>query len=116
MECADPVMSEQSLYERMLHVMGKEMERIHENEKVDEGVLDRIVDLLRIYADRCHQGEEEEILEHVISMKCSSDERSKMMNVLTRECVLARSAADHASAPDTINTGRTMAVLRRLFK
>jgi len=62
-------MIEHRLIERMVALMRQELERIRANIAVDPEFafvdpvfIDTAVDFLRIYADRCHHGKEEDIL------------------------------------------------------
>jgi hemerythrin-like domain-containing protein len=55
-------MREHRVIERMLAVLSRELEAMHEQGRVDPGLIDVATDFIRTYADRCHHGKEEEIL------------------------------------------------------
>jgi len=57
-----PLMREHRLIERMIALMGREIEQINASGKVNTGFLMVAVDFIRTYADRTHHGKEEDIL------------------------------------------------------
>jgi hemerythrin-like domain-containing protein len=57
-----PLMIEHRLIERMIAVIGKEVERIEGGGAPDPAFIDEAIDFIHTYADRCHHGKEEDIL------------------------------------------------------
>ncbi len=92
-----PMMMEHRLIERMVALMRQELERIRSNVAVDPEFafvdpvfIDLAVDFLRIYADRCHHGKEEDILFSELTNKDLAPDLKKLMDDLTEEHVRAR--------------------------
>jgi hemerythrin-like domain-containing protein len=92
-----PMMMEHRLIERMVGLMRQELERIRSNVAVDPEFafvdpvfIDIAVDFLRIYADRCHHGKEEDILFSELTNKDLAPDLKKLMDDLTEEHVRAR--------------------------
>jgi hemerythrin-like domain-containing protein len=46
----------------MLRILEKVVSKLEEKERVDPAHLERIVEFLRIFADKCHHGKEEDLL------------------------------------------------------
>lgn len=80
-----PLMIEHRLIERMIDVMRHELDRISRDHAVDRVFIDTAVDFIRIYADRCHHGKEEDILFRELKKKNLSAELSRIMNELIEE-------------------------------
>jgi len=92
-----PLMIEHRLSERMVGLMRQELERIRSNILVDPEFafvdpvfIDTAVDFLRIYADRCHHGKEEDILFAELANKDLAPDMKRIMDELTEEHVRAR--------------------------
>lgn len=85
-----PLMIEHRLIERMIKLMDSQLQRTKKENKIDAGFIDTAVDFIRIYADRCHHGKEEDILFKSLSGKELSVEHKKIMNELIREHVMGR--------------------------
>jgi hemerythrin-like domain-containing protein len=92
-----PLMIEHRLIERMVALMRQELERIRANIAVDPEFafvdpvfIDTSVDFLRIYADRCHHGKEEDILFTELANKDLAPDLKKIMDDLIEEHVRAR--------------------------
>jgi len=92
-----PLMIEHRLIERMVGLMRQELERIRANIAVDPEFafvdpvfIDTAVDFLRIYADRCHHGKEEDILFAELADKDLDPDLKKIMDQLVEEHVRAR--------------------------
>jgi len=97
MQPIGPLMIEHRLIERMVALMRQELERIRANIAVDPEFafvdpvfIDTAVDFLRIYADRCHHGKEEDILFAELATKDLAPDLKKTMDDLTAEHVQAR--------------------------
>jgi hemerythrin-like domain-containing protein len=92
-----PMMIEHRLIERMVALMRQELERIRCNVAVDPEFafvdpvfIDIALDFLRIYADRCHHGKEEDILFAELAQKELPPDLKKIIDELTEEHVRAR--------------------------
>jgi hemerythrin-like domain-containing protein len=66
---AGPLMKEHRLIERLIISMEKELGRMKRDKTADVVYIDKAVDFIRVYADRCHHGKEEEILFKSLSEK-----------------------------------------------
>ena len=85
-----PLMTEHRLIERMIKVMSVELQRISQEGTVDPVFIDTAVDFIRMYADRCHHGKEEDILFTVLAKKPMSAEHKKVMEQLIKEHAFGR--------------------------
>jgi hemerythrin-like domain-containing protein len=80
-----PLMIEHRLIERMLAVIQKEIGRGEKQNKINPEFIDLAVDFIRIYADRCHHGKEEDILFRDLKQKPLSVEEKQIMDELIEE-------------------------------
>lgn len=87
---AGPLMKEHRLIERMIGIMGRELEKIRKEKKLDPVFIDTAVDFIRTYADRCHHGKEEDILFRELAKKDMSDEHARITAELIEEHRLGR--------------------------
>jgi hemerythrin-like domain-containing protein len=85
-----PLMIEHRLIEKMLTVIKKEIEHCDRQKKINPEFIDLAVDFIRIYADRCHHGKEEDILFRDLSQKPLSDEHKRIMEELVEEHRMGR--------------------------
>jgi hemerythrin-like domain-containing protein len=85
-----PLMIEHRLIERMISLMGKELDFMKSSNKANSSFIDTIVDFIRTYADHCHHGKEENILFRELKKKDLSAEHNKIMDELIREHILGR--------------------------
>jgi hemerythrin-like domain-containing protein len=90
-----PLMIEHRLIEKMIDVIKKERDRIKVLQEINPPFITTLVDFIRIYADRCHHGKEENILFRELIKKPLSIEHKKILYELTEEHKFGR-----------INTGR----------
>ena len=79
---AGPLMIEHRLIEQAVSLIEKESEIIRSGGKLDLPLLTSMIDFMRIYADRCHHGKEEEILFSYLEGKDMDEEHREMMSVL----------------------------------
>ncbi len=47
---------------RMLKILGKAAEKLKKGEEVERDVLEKILEFIRVFADECHHGKEEDLL------------------------------------------------------
>ncbi len=80
-----PLMIEHRLIEKMLVVIQKEIEQGEQQNKINPEFIDLAVDFIRVYADRCHHGKEEDILFRDLSKKALSGEEKQIMDELIEE-------------------------------
>jgi hemerythrin-like domain-containing protein len=80
-----PLMIEHRLIERMIDVIAKEIIRIEKELRVDPSFIDTVVDFIRIYADKCHHGKEEDILFRELEKKDLKKVDRKVMEELIEE-------------------------------
>ena len=85
-----PLMVEHRLIERMIALVDREAKRIRATGKVDTDFVLSAIDFIRLYADRCHHGKEEEILFRDLAKKKMSPEHRALMDELIREHVHGR--------------------------
>jgi hemerythrin-like domain-containing protein len=92
-----PLMIEHRLIERMVHLMRQDLERIRANILVDPEFafvdpvfIDVAVDFMRIYADRCHHGKEEDILFAGLAGKSLPPDLQAILDELIEEHKQAR--------------------------
>lgn len=85
-----PMMIEHRLIERMIKVMDSEAKRIEIEGVLNLALIDKAVDFIRMYADRCHHGKEEGILFRELEKKNISREHKKIMDELVEEHKLGR--------------------------
>lgn len=80
-----PLMIEHRLIEKMVDMMGKELNRIERDRSGNPEFIEAVIDFIRIYADRCHHGKEEDILFRDLKKKSISDAHKKIMGELIEE-------------------------------
>jgi hemerythrin-like domain-containing protein len=85
-----PMMIEHRLIERMIEAMKVEIDRIGRAGEVDPVFVEKAVDFIRTYADRCHHGKEEDILFRELKKKELSGEHARIMIELEGEHRLGR--------------------------
>jgi hemerythrin-like domain-containing protein len=85
-----PMMIEHRLIERMLAVARKELERFWKEKKINPQFVLELVDFIRLYADRCHHGKEEDILFRELAKKPLTEEHRKVVEDLVKEHNWAR--------------------------
>ncbi|MDP8222553.1 MAG: hemerythrin domain-containing protein [Candidatus Lernaella stagnicola] len=85
-----PLMIEHRLIERMIRRIERELEAMAQSGEADVLFLDRAVDFIRTYADRCHHGKEEDILFRELDKKDLTPEQRRIMEELFEEHVLGR--------------------------
>jgi hemerythrin-like domain-containing protein len=90
-------MIEHRLIERLIALMGRELNRIKDNVAVepefafvDPVFIDTAVDFIRTYADRCHHGKEEDILFAELARKDLAPEHRQTMAELIEDHAWAR--------------------------
>jgi len=87
-----PLMIEHRLIERMIKQLKEKSQRFQKEKAADILFIDKAVDFIRRYADRCHHGKEEGILFRDLVKKQLQPEHKKIMDELVREHTYARNA------------------------
>jgi hemerythrin-like domain-containing protein len=87
------LMIEHRFIERMVGLMNAEIGKIKKENKADVAFIDTALDFLKVYADRCHHGKEEDILFRGLSGKKISTEHRNIMEGLLQEHVYGRKMA-----------------------
>jgi len=100
-----PLMVEHRLIERMIGQIEREAKRIRVTGKVDTDFILTAIEFIRIYADRCHHGKEEEILFRELKLKSLSSEHQR---------TLVELEAEHAQGRKTV--ARIALVRERVLK
>lgn len=85
-----PLMIEHRLIERMIKQLNGKSKIFHKEKEVDTIFIDKTVDFIRMYADRCHHGKEEYILFRDLAKKQLQPEHKKIMDELVSEHVYGR--------------------------
>ncbi len=80
-----PLMIEHRLIEKMLAVIQKAIDRGEQQNRINPEFIDSAVEFIRMYADRCHHGKEEDILFRDLNKKPLSDEHRRIMGELVEE-------------------------------
>lgn len=62
MKPTDQLMEEHRAIELMLSILEEASVRLEQNQAVDPNHLDQMIDFIRIFADKCHHGKEEDLL------------------------------------------------------
>ncbi len=83
-------MIEHRLIERMVAVLDKQRATIEGGSPPDNDLLDQAADFMRVYADRCHHGKEEELLFAKLQTKPMSPEMVSAMDRLMADHVRSR--------------------------
>jgi hemerythrin-like domain-containing protein len=78
-------MIEHRLIERMIRVIGAELQRIEKKGEVNPQFVDAAVDFIRTYTDDCHHGKEEKILFRDLELKPLTPELKRILDELIEE-------------------------------
>jgi len=85
-----PLMIEHRLIERVLASMRVDVDRFREAGAAQPAVVERYVDFIRTYADRCHHGKEEDILFRELRVKPLSSAHGRALDELIEDHKWAR--------------------------
>ncbi len=84
------LMKEHRVIERMIKLMQEELQKIAKLKKADVIFIDKALDFIKTYADKCHHGKEEDILFRDLLKKRLLAEHKKTLNELIEEHIYAR--------------------------
>jgi hemerythrin-like domain-containing protein len=90
----EPLLAEHRLTERMVAVMEWRVSDMESIGTADLRFIEGAVEFLRIYADRCHHGKEEQVLFRELARKPLSAEHRRVLDELTAEHVFARQTTE----------------------
>jgi hemerythrin-like domain-containing protein len=90
MQSRGPLMMEHRLIEKMIEVVGQVLKDIEASGKVDPVIVDKVIDFIRVYADRTHHGKEEDCVFDKLKSKDMSTEDKEMMDKLINEHIMGR--------------------------
>jgi len=85
-----PLMVEHRWIERMVLDLQSRLDDPSSEAVIDSAFVDRLVDFLRGYADRCHHGKEEDILFRALAGKGLALDLAEIMQQLSEEHAWAR--------------------------
>ena len=85
-----PLMIEHRLIERMIRVIKLKIQIFQAKKKADIGFIDIAVDFIKMYADKCHHGKEEDILFRDLAKKELQTNHKKTTEELIQEHIYAR--------------------------
>jgi hemerythrin-like domain-containing protein len=85
-----PLMIEHRRIERMIEVMRRHLAEVRDKQTVDHDLINQMVDFIRMYADRCHHGKEEDILFRDAEKKNLSHDHRRVLQELIDEHQWAR--------------------------
>ncbi|MCU0578942.1 MAG: hemerythrin domain-containing protein [Desulfobacterota bacterium] len=85
-----PLMIEHRLIEKMIALIRKKAARWEQDKAIDPDFIDAAVQFIRLYADQCHHGKEEDILFRDLSKKPLSPAHQQTMDELVEEHRLGR--------------------------
>jgi hemerythrin-like domain-containing protein len=85
-----PLMIEHRLIKKMIVVIKKVIDQSEQQGKINPEFIDLAVDFIRMYADRCHHGKEEDILFRNLKQKPLSVEEKQIMDELIEDHQLGR--------------------------
>jgi hemerythrin-like domain-containing protein len=80
-----PLMIEHRLIEKMIALIKKEADQVAAGQEINLNFIEIAVDFIRIYADRCHHGKEEDILFRDLDKKDLAAEHHRIMQELITE-------------------------------
>jgi hemerythrin-like domain-containing protein len=85
-----PLMVEHRLIEKMVPLILREVAEAGRSGKINLQFVDKAVDFIRTYADKCHHGKEEDILFRELGKKMLLPEHARIMAELVEEHRQAR--------------------------
>lgn len=108
---AGPLMHEHRIIERMLVILGREVESMRQQGRVDPAFVDTAADFIRTYADRFHHGKEEDILFRRLAAKNPEKQLADAMASLIEDHVHGRGLTRELVEANQRYAGGEMAAL-----
>lgn len=87
-----PLMIEHRLIEQLIAILVDHVKKATDAKQIDLTLIDRGVEFMRRYADRCHHGKEEDILFKALQEKELDSTYKNILDELVYEHSLAREA------------------------
>jgi len=121
---AGPLMIEHRLIERMITVLDHHRKAVEAGSPPDLELLDKAVDFMSNYADRCHHGKEEDLLFSKLRTKPMTPEMVEAMDRLIADHVRSRTLIGQlrelneqgrGGAADASGIGRVLAELVSIY-
>lgn len=95
MQPIGPLMKEHRLIEKFIGIMSKELEKIKQERQADVDFIEKVLDFIKIYADKCHHGKEEQILFLRLDKKPLISEHHRTLQELLAEHKYARGVVNN---------------------
>jgi hemerythrin-like domain-containing protein len=118
-----PLMIEHRLIERMIKIMNSEVKKIEKEGVLNTHFIEKAVDFIKTYADRCHHGKEEGILFRELEKKNITQEHRSIMETLIEEHKLGREltlsltkAGEKAAGGDRSQVTAVANIMKKLVK
>lgn len=80
-----PLMIEHRLIERMIALMSDRLKRLRKDKQTDPLFIEKAIYFIRVYADECHHGKEEDILFRQLQDKSLTREHRRTITELMEE-------------------------------
>jgi hemerythrin-like domain-containing protein len=90
MQSYDIIIKEHDLIIKMFDEVNRTIENATKNHHIDPYIIEKVVDFIRMYADKTHHGKEEDILFKKLKKKNLSIEDSQLMNELIKDHFIFR--------------------------
>jgi len=100
----------------MIKLLGEKSQRFNIEKNADILFIDKAVDLIRMCADRCHHGKEEDILFRDLAKKELQPEHKKSMDELIKEHIYARNTTRSLVSAEEKYTQRDKTALLDIIK
>ena len=117
------LMKEHRLIERMIQLMEREIQNLKEGKMPNTAFIEGAIDFIKVYADRCHHGKEEDILFCDLGKKNISPEHKSIMDQLIQEHAWGRetlgkliNARNHYAQGDHSAHGEIIEQMEKLIK
>lgn len=105
---AGPLMKEHRVIERMVKLMEQNLAKIGKDKESDFGFMEKMIDFMKTYADKCHHGKEEDILFRELKKKPLTVEHKRILEELINEHAISRKTlAALAAEKDKYASGDT---------
>jgi hemerythrin-like domain-containing protein len=106
MNCTEELVEEHKPIKTMLWVLSEICSKLEAREQVEPEKLEKMVEFIRMFADKCHHGKEEDVLFPVMS-ELHDPVADKLVSILLKEHVKGRSyVAKMAKSIESYKNGR----------
>lgn len=87
-----PLMIEHRLIEKLMPLLRRATEAARREGRIDPAFVEFALDFIRVYADKCHHGKEEDILFRALDRKALAPDHRAVMDELVEEHGVGRKA------------------------